>query len=77
MIAAYAPAPKPMLYARFAVREYWVIDVNSRSIDSYSDAVDGQFRSTVEYRLQDTIRPLAFPEVTAVVKELFVVSGER
>ena len=63
---------KRELYARFAIREYWVIDVNDRSIKAYSDPAKGEFRHTVEYRLQDTIAPRAFPQVGAGMKELFV-----
>lgn len=68
---------KRELYARFAIREYWVIDVKNRSIDAYSDPAHGEFRSAVKHRLHDTIGPRAFPQVRGVVKELFVDSGER
>lgn len=65
------------LYARFAIPEYWVIDVNSRSIEAYSGPANGEFRSAVKYRIQDTIWPRAFPQVRTAVKELFVDPGAR
>lgn len=65
------------LYARFAVREYWVIDVNSRSIEVYSDPAGSEFQSAVEYRSEDTIAPRALPQVRTAVKELFVDPGEQ
>ena len=65
------------LYARFAIREYWVIDVKSRCIDVYSNPADGKFGSAVKYRLQNTIRPGAFPQLRGAVKDLFVDSDER
>jgi Uma2 family endonuclease len=68
---------KRNLYARFAIREYWVIDVNSRSITSYSDAAHGEFRCVVVHQVRDTISPRAFPQVKAAVKELFVDPDER
>ncbi|MDE2053010.1 MAG: Uma2 family endonuclease [Gammaproteobacteria bacterium] len=68
---------KRALYAQFAVPEYWVIDVNSRSIQVYSGPADGEFRSAVEYRPQDTISPRAFPQVRTAVKELFVDPDQR
>ena len=68
---------KRELYARFAVQEYWVIDVNSRCIDAYSDPTGGEFRTALTYRLQDTIGPRALPQVSIAVKELFVQSDEQ
>ena len=65
------------LYARFAISEYWVIDVNRRSIDAYSNPANGGFRGAVKFRVQDTISPRAFPQVRTVVKELFVDPDER
>jgi Uma2 family endonuclease len=65
------------LYARFAVAEYWVIDVNSRYVQVHSDPANGEFRSTAEYGLQDAVSPRAFPRIRIAVKELFVDSDER
>lgn len=68
---------KRELYARFAVPEYWVIDVNSRGIEAYSDPANGEFRSVVKYRLEDTVWPRALPQVRTAVKELFVGPDEQ
>lgn len=68
---------KRELYARFAIREYWVIDVNSRSVGAYSEPANGEFQVASEYRLQDTISPKVFPQVAIAVKELFVDPGEQ
>jgi len=68
---------KRELYARFAVPEYWVIDVNSRSFVAYSDAANGEFRTAVEHRLQSTIAPRAFPQVGSAVRDLFVDPVEQ
>lgn len=65
------------LYARFAIREYWVIDVSDRCIRAYSDPANGEFRGAVDYRLQDTIAPRAFPQVRTAVQELFVNADVR
>lgn len=68
---------KRNLYARFAVREYWVIDVNSRSITSYSEPASGEFRSAVVHQIRDTISPRAFPQLQIAVKDLFADADER
>lgn len=74
---AFDQGRKRNLYARFAVSEYWVIDVNSRSITCYSEPARGEFRCAVEYQVRDTISPRAFPQVRIAVKELFVDPDER
>lgn len=68
---------KRELYARFGIREYWVVDVNGRSINACSGPADGEFRSAVEYGVKDTIRPQALPRVATVVKELFADPDAR
>ena len=68
---------KRNLYVRFAVSEYWVIDVNSRSIAGYSEPARGEFRCAVESQVRDTISPRAFPQAGTAVQELFVDPDER
>lgn len=67
---------KRNLYARFAIREYWVIDVDSRGIASYSEPARGEFRRVVVHQVRDTISPRALPQITAAVRELFVDPDE-
>ena len=68
---AYDQSTKRSLYARYGVREYWVIDVQGRRVYVYSDpAVDG-YAQVLECTAADTISPRALPAVQIRVGMLF------
>lgn len=58
------------LYARAAIPEYWVVDVNSRQIIVHRHPVAGRYRSTVEYGETEQVTPLAAPEHSSLVRDL-------
>jgi Uma2 family endonuclease len=62
---------KRNLYARFAIREYWVIDVDNHAVICYSEPARDEFRSAVVHQVGDTISPRASPQVRTAVKGLF------
>ncbi|HTX25204.1 MAG TPA: Uma2 family endonuclease [Steroidobacteraceae bacterium] len=68
---AFDQGPKRDLYARYSVREYWVIDVNADRIVSYRQPAQGAFQAVREFRRGETISPEAFPSLQVVLAELF------
>jgi Uma2 family endonuclease len=65
---------KRSLYARFQIREYWVVDINDRRLIGHSRPNDGDFGDIVEYGLEDELSPQALPNVRIAVRELFAPS---
>src|ERR1700722_2789552 len=52
---------KAALYARFKLREYWVIDVDARRVVVHRGAADGRWNDVRSIAADETIAPLAFP----------------
>lgn len=65
---------KRSFYARFGIREYWVVDINDRRLIGNSGPKDGDFCDIVEYGLEDEASPQALPNVKIAVRELFASS---
>lgn len=68
---AFDQGAKRELYARFGISEYWVVDVNGQRIWAYLWPARGMFQRSREHLIDETISPLAFPEVRFAVRELF------
>ncbi len=69
---AFDQGVKRDLYAKFAVREYWIVDVNRPRIVTHLDPARSAFQATREYLLGDTVTPQAFPDLKIPLRELFV-----
>ena len=63
--------PKLELYAEASIREYWIVNVQSRCVDVYRDPEGLIFRSITTYIPGQEIHPLAFPDVSLPVSRLF------
>ncbi len=68
---AFDRGTKRELCARFAINEYWVVDVNSQRIFVHRAPAGGFFLQMGEYGAGDSVAPLAFPTVSLAVGELF------
>ena len=68
---AFDQSVKLSLYARYGVREYWVIDVEGRCVVTYRDPVASGYSRKVEFTTRDIVTPEAFPDVTLRVGEIF------
>jgi Uma2 family endonuclease len=68
---AFDQGAKRELYARFGVSEYWVVDLNGQRVFAYLAPAGGAFQRSREYLIEETISPLAFPELKIALRELF------
>jgi len=64
---------KAALYARHGVREYWVIDVASRTVIIHRDPRDGAYGSVVTALADEAVAPLAFPEMPLRLSDLPII----
>jgi Uma2 family endonuclease len=62
---------KLRLYALSGIREYWVIDVATKTVLVHCDPTRDQFRSVIQYGLGDKIAPLATPNSQLDLARLF------
>lgn len=69
---AFDQGAKRDLYAKFAIREYWIVDVNRPRIVTCLDPARGAFQTTREYLLEDAVTPQAFPDLRIPLRDLFV-----
>ena len=61
---AYDLRVKAPLYARFGVRDYWVVDAVRQTIRVHRDPRDGTYRDVEEYEAHDAVTALLLPGVT-------------
>ena len=61
---------KLALYARFGIPEFWIVNIRARSIEVYTDPVNGEYTSLQTFRRGQTITPTAFPDVVLPVSDV-------
>ena len=61
---------KARLYARSAIVEYWVLDVDGRRLIVHREPVDGRYRSVVAFSEDERVATLAAPEQDVRVGDL-------
>ena len=62
---------KGPIYAEAGIAEYWLVNIPERCIEVHRDPVDECYRDVRSYGIDETVRPLAFPELELPVAELF------
>lgn len=64
---------KASVYARFGITEYWIVNVEARVVEMYSDpdAAKGAYRSTRTVTSTETLVSGALPELSFPVAEIF------
>ena len=65
----YDRGTKLSRYAEAGIPEVWIENIPARSIEVYSNPVNGNYTTTRVYRPGDTIRPIAFPDVELPVSQ--------
>ena len=61
---------KRAIYAEVGVPEYWIVDVNERTVEVHTRPVDGRYSSVQMLRDGDVLRPTLLPEVSIRVAEI-------
>jgi Uma2 family endonuclease len=62
---------KRPLYAAAGLPEMWIVDLKGGVVDLAREPSDGAYRRIAQARPGDTIAPVAFPDVTLAVAQLF------
>lgn len=60
---AYDREDKGPAYARRGVREYWILNLDDNVLEVFRDPAGESYRDTRTLRPDETIAPLAFPDV--------------
>jgi Uma2 family endonuclease len=64
---------KAHLYARAGVADYWVLDVNGRSLIVHRQPAEGRYESVESYSDQEQVAPLAAPGALFPVATAFPI----
>jgi Uma2 family endonuclease len=67
--AAYDREVKASLYARSGIREYWLVDLVSESIEVYRGPIPEEYHQVRQLRHGDRIAPEAFPDVEIAIDD--------
>jgi len=62
---------KAAIYAENRAPEYWVVDLATKSVFIHTDPARGVYRSVVQLRRKDVLRPALLPEIVIRVSEVF------
>ncbi len=62
--------PKALLYARFGVPEYWVVDAPARVIHVHRGPLPDGWREVRRYAADEAVAPLAFPDLAVSLTTL-------
>ena len=74
----YDDGDKRRLYARAGIQEYWIVNLNDDSVIVYRKPSaprqrDADFESKQTYRSGDRLSPLALPDYSLAVDDIFAV----
>ena len=67
----YDRGRKLPLYARAAIPEMWLVDLERERVYVYREPVGGRYRHVERIAAGGTLTPLAFPDLVLSVEELF------
>src|SRR5688572_12317195 len=67
---SYDRTTKSAIYAQAGIPEYWIFNLLDATLIVLRDPVDGEYRTVEVLGREDTIQPLAFPDVTISVGEI-------
>lgn len=58
------------MYAAAGIMDYWILDLTSTQLLVMRQPVDGSYRSVQTLTREETVQPLAFPDLTLTVSEI-------
>lgn len=61
---------KAAIYAQAGIADYWIVNLMDSQLLVYRQPVDGAYRSMQTLGKEDSVQPLAFPDVTIAVSEI-------
>ncbi len=61
---------KARVYGQSGVQEYWMVDLNDRSVSCCRDSMGGVYRRIRQYRAGESVAPEALPECSISVDAL-------
>lgn len=62
---------KAPLYARHGIPEFWLVNLKTSSLEVFRAPLEGDYQNRTVFRAGDSVSPLARPEVSILVAELF------
>ncbi len=68
---AYDRGLKLSLYAEAGIPEVWIADLEAEQIEVYRAPSDGKYGESLIYRRGSSAAPIALPEITLTVDEIF------
>jgi Uma2 family endonuclease len=71
----YDRETKIPLYARANIQEVWLVNLMENTVEVYSDPSPDGYNTITKRRHNQTISPKSFPDITAVVSEIFGLSS--
>ncbi|UWG96446.1 type II toxin-antitoxin system Phd/YefM family antitoxin [Dehalobacter sp. DCM] len=63
------------LYMKSGVLEYWIVNLENKSILQYAFSNDREINYPVSHQLDDTIQSAVFPDLQIPLAELFTIDG--
>lgn len=68
---AFDRTVKAGLYARSGIHEYWIVDVNGRTLIRHSDPVDGRYRHVAAVPPDTPFAPILLPSCVVTTQDIF------
>jgi Uma2 family endonuclease len=66
---------KAVLYAKAGARDYWVVDAKRLAIIVHRDPTPDGFASITHFESNQSVRPLAFPELAICLDRVVSITG--
>ncbi|ACK71810.1 protein of unknown function DUF820 [Gloeothece citriformis PCC 7424] len=62
---------KKKVYATEGIQDYWIVDLVNKQLKVYRSPSEGDYQIITTLNTDSIISPLAFPDITIAVKEIF------
>jgi Uma2 family endonuclease len=59
------------VYAENGIPEYWIVDVGGKRVVTYLEPVGQGYARRLEFTVDESVTPQAFPNLTLKVREIF------